>query len=77
MSDTTKAESELDIKAWSDIFRPIGPADDVVVSLEKLDEYITQAKKDLLAEVREKMYESHGSCRYASLAAIDKIEEKL
>ncbi len=45
MSNTDK---ELDVFIWPDIFRPIGPSDDLVVSSEKLRAYIAKSQNQLI-----------------------------
>lgn len=45
---------ELEIKVWPPIFRAIGPGDDMVVSAEKLEAYISKnfiKKEDVLEAI--------------------------
>lgn len=50
---------ELEIKVWPPIFRAIGPGDDMVVSAEKLEAYISKnfIKKEDVLEAIEESYE--------------------
>ena len=46
-------DKELDVFTLPDIFRAIGPGDDVVVNAEKLRAYLKDQKHDLLNRVEE------------------------
>lgn len=50
----------LDIFVWPEIFRPIGPGDDMIVSAEKLTAYIAAQDEILkeLTDIRESGFDS-------------------
>lgn len=45
-------DTGIKINFWPDIFRPIGPGDDVVVSMEKLEAYIADQCREAASEAR-------------------------
>ena len=52
MKTTDKQIEELEVFIWPDIFRAIGPSDDMVVSAEKLKKWLDQERERAVLKAR-------------------------